>query len=122
MGFFSKLCSVSNLPVMADTTGLGDDASEVVVVFKNGSTLRGVYDGYGRVGGEDLLDDWDNIKFVLRKYYAGQTYAELGKSHDDPGQGFFYDDETIVAWHEQGGFASFEEFVTAWREVSNRGA
>lgn len=116
MGFFSKLCSVTYIPVMADTTGMGDDASEVVAVFKNGSIVRGVYDGYGCVDGLDLLDDWDDIKFVLRKYYAGQPYDELGESYDDPGQGFFHDDEDIIAWHERGGFEGVKDFYEAHRK------
>lgn len=49
MGFFSYLCSKSNTSIPADCV----EPTEVVAFMPDGKVLKGVYDGYGRVGGQD---------------------------------------------------------------------
>ena len=123
MGFFSKLCAVSNLPVMSERAGL-PEFSEVVALFRNGAVLRGSYDGYGRIDGVSLMDDsrydFDDAKFVLAKFFKpGTTFGELPVSPHDPGQGWFYDDEDLLPWMAQGGFKSVNEFNEAVRRADS---
>lgn len=107
MGFFSKCCAKTNLPVIHH--GYGDDwhrnypeFSEVVVLYPDGRKIEGVYDGYGRVDGVSLCGDdydhdlWMKLKFVLKSKYAGESYKDLKKSHDELGQGHFMAEEFIL--------------------------
>jgi len=100
MGFFSKCCAKTNLPVIHH--GYGDDWHkkypefyEVVVLYPDGRKIEGTYDGYGRVDGVPICgegydhDIWLSVKFVLKKYYAGESYGDLKKSHDELAQGHF---------------------------------
>ncbi len=123
MGFFSKLCAVSNLPVMSERAGL-PDFSEVVALFPSGSILRGSYDGYGRIEGVSLMDDsrydFDDAKFVLAKFFKpGTTYDQLPVSQYDPGQGWFYSDDDLLRWMAQGGFKSVNEFNEAFNRANS---
>ena len=102
MGFFSWRCAKSKKPVMADVGVQGSPwefASDVVVLFKDGSVVKGSYDGYGRVFGDahvELVDypesQW---RMVITRYYNGETFDQLAPNGHDPGQGFFYDDEDL---------------------------
>lgn len=92
MGFFSKKCAVSKIPVMSSYVG-APVLSDVVALTPNGSVVRGTYDGYGRINGEDI--DFESVKLVLAPFYTGQTYGELGKSPWDDGQGYFYGDDEV---------------------------
>jgi hypothetical protein len=111
MGFFSKTCAKTNLPVIHH--GYGDDwhanhpeFSEVVVLYPDGRKVEGKYNGYGQVlsleGEVDLCPDgyteelWDSLKFVLKKYYAGESYQDLGNSFDEMGQGHFMAEDFIL--------------------------
>ena len=82
MGYFSKCCCKTNLPVTVYGKGC-DDFNRVVALTPDGRIVRGSYDGYGEVGGHELREDahgkwiWDNVKFVLEPYYNGEKYDEL---------------------------------------------
>ena len=96
MGFFSWQCAKTKKPVMAEPAVLGSDwqlASDVVVLFSNGDRHTGRYDGYGRVGDLELVDqDPGHWRMVIQHYYAGETFDQLDRNRTDPGQGYFYSD------------------------------
>jgi hypothetical protein len=96
MGFFSWQCAKTKKPVMAEPAVLGSDwefASDVVVLFSDGDRHTGRYDGYGRVGGLELVDqDPGHWRMVIQHYYAGETFDQLDRNRTDPGQGYFYSD------------------------------
>jgi hypothetical protein len=111
MGFFSKTCAKTNLPVIHH--GYGDDwhtnhpeFSEVVVLYPDGHKVEGFYTGYGEVlsleGEVSLCPDgyneelWESLKFVLKKHYAGESYGDLGRSHDEMAQGHFMAEDFIL--------------------------
>lgn len=60
MGFFSYLCKVCNMSVLNASSAAEFGLSNVVVVEYDGTVQTGLYDGYGRVGGIDLLRDGRN--------------------------------------------------------------
>ena len=74
-------------------------ASKVVVLFKNGNRVDGIYDGYGRVYGDVLFEltecpesEW---RMIIKDYYDGEEFERLPQNRNDPGQGFFYGDEDL---------------------------
>lgn len=100
MGFFSWQCAKSQKPVMADL-GVNNSpwefASRVVVLFDNGDRISGSYDGYGRVNGLELLDYPESRwRMVIQQYYNGETFDQLAQNRHEPGQGWFYDDESLA--------------------------
>jgi hypothetical protein len=115
MGFFSKTCSVSHLPVLADALGIME-LSEVVALLPGGKQYVGIYDGYGRIDGHSLCeaDEFETAKFVLKKFWTNQRFEDIGPSHREPGQGFFHDRELLKQWLAQGGFPSHDEYSTAY--------
>lgn len=89
MGFFSKTCAKTHLPVVAEPVGI-KKLNRVVALLPDGRKFIGSYDGYGRVDGHDeVAEAWDKVKFVLEAYYEGEEYKDLGKSGVELGQGFF---------------------------------
>jgi hypothetical protein len=118
MGFFSKTCAKTNLPVVADCKGL-PRLNEIVVLYPNGKKIEGSYDGYGRVNGIDLLPDgyvekkWDALKFVLKDKYAGEEYKDLGKSGDELAQGYFMSDRFLNHCMRVGSFDSYADYKKA---------
>lgn len=64
--------------------------------------------------------NFDDAKFVLRKFFKeGMTFATLPESHNDPGQGWFYDDDSLKRWMDQGGFKTIEAYYDAWNEMNS---
>ena len=124
MGFFSYTCAKTNLPVLA-SEAWPEKYSRVVVLDGEGNKFSGSYDGYGNVitpdGSEIELDPYgDSIlsgktKLVLKKFYDGETFEDLGRSNSDPGQGYFHDEDKIEVWYARGGFPSHREYVEAYR-------
>lgn len=124
MGFFSYTCAKTNLPVLASTSW-PEEYSRVVVLDEDGNKFSGSYDGYGNVitrdGSEIELDPYGDsilsgkIKLVLKKFYDGETFQDLGRSNNDPGQGHFHDEGRIQLWYSRKGFPSHREFVEAYR-------
>ncbi len=95
MGYFSKVCSKSNLPVVHSDRGYSS-LNRVVALLPNGTKITGSYDGYGRVDGIELHEQWDDVKFVLEQHYAGESYHDLGKSGDELAQGHFMDNSFLI--------------------------
>jgi len=128
MGMFSCTCAKTNLPVLANVSWPAPYC-EVVCLARDGTVSRGQYDGYGNVGtdaGEDI-EVFDEIsagrmKLVLAKFYNGESFRQLGKSVDDPGQGHFYDEESIKAWWAQGGFPDVKALYAAYRNPPDEAA
>lgn len=124
MGFFSKTCAKTNLPVVADCKGF-PKLNEIVVLFPNGKKLEGSYDGYGRVGGVSLMPDgyiekdWDDLKFVLKWKYEGESYKDLGQSHDELAQGYFMSDTFLKVCMEEGSFKNYSEYKKAMQKYGD---
>jgi hypothetical protein len=124
MGFFSKTCAKTHKPVVHDMRGF-PELSEIVALFPDGSRLVGHYDGYGRVGGVDLLPDgydekpWDAIKFVLVSAYKGEDYKDLGKSRDELAQGHFMDNKFLRHCVAIEGFKSHAEYKKSFKALAN---
>jgi len=124
MGFFSKTCAKTHLPIIADCKDI-PRLSEVVALLPNGKKFTGSYDGYGRVAGESLVEtvrgtyQWPKVKMVLAEYYNGEEYKELGKSHDEMGQGYFMDDRFLHHCLRNGPFSSHAEYKKAFKKYAN---
>ena len=124
MGFFSKTCAKTNLPVVADCKGL-PRLNEIVVLYPNGKKIEGSYDGYGRVDGEDLCpngydhDLWESLKFVIAIAYEGESYKDLGKSHNELAQGYFMSDRFLLHCMKVGSFASYAEYKKAMHKYGD---
>jgi len=110
MGFFSLCDAKTEISIPAyPGAGLPKEASDIVVVFPDDSTIKGIYDGYGKVGQffiPEILtkvmkkdpawqtpEDWtDFIKFVRKDNYNGEKYKQLKKSKNCKYQGYGYPD------------------------------
>ena len=128
MGFFSFTCAKTCLPILASESW-PSPYCDVVVLDKDGVVCRGKYDGYGRVqidSGEEMevFEDVmaDRVRLVLASFYERETFAELRRCVSDPGQGHFYDLESIEAWWAKGGFASPKELATAYSNPTTQKA
>ena len=68
MGLFSWNCMVCKHPMLHNmgvvTPGVNEWMNRVVVLEKNGSILRGPYDGYGRVGMTEMKMEWKDHKMI----------------------------------------------------------
>jgi len=124
MGFFSKCCAKTNLPVVNQYKDY-PEFSEVVALAPDGRIIKGSYDGYGNVAGEDLRETpegkwiWDDVKFVLTPHYNGETYNEVPKSHDELAQGHFMADEFLEYCKEVGSFKNRAAYVRAFKKYAN---
>jgi hypothetical protein len=124
MGFFSKVCVKTNKPVVHQMRGF-PALSEVVALYPDGRKIKGFYDGYGRVDGEDLCPDgydektWDSIKFVLAYAYDGEEWKDLPKSRDELAQGHFMDDKFLRHCESIFGFKNYAEYVRAFKTMAN---
>ena len=74
MGFFSYVCTKCNQPVLADALGVGL-ANRVMVFDRNGLTLDGSYDGYGRIAGKCFYE------FLGRAMETEMTRGEFISAH-----------------------------------------
>ncbi len=132
MGFFSKTCAKTNLPVITvHREGGFKELASVIVLYPDGRKLEGDYDGYGRIivdGKEVPIFDidtegfvgkhWDDVKFVIRKYYEGETYDQLGKSGRELGQGFFMSNNFLIHCVVKGKFKSYAEYKRKFNQLS----
>lgn len=118
MGFTSFTCAKSHLPIMAGTSWTGsDEMCDVVALSPDGAKIEGRYDGYGGIDGRTLdIDDLIayRVKFVLKKYYTGETYEQLAKSGNELGQGHFHDEEWIEKLYRAGPLNSYQAYVDAY--------
>lgn len=126
MGMFSKVCSKTYLPVIhhgygADWHNLFPDFYEVIAMYPDGTKIEGFYDGYGRIGSHEVaFEDWDKVKFVLKKHYAGETYKQLGKTYDELAQGHFMSVDFIKYCQDEkpSGFKNFKEYERAFKKLA----
>ena len=105
MGFFSwkcKRCDHSLLsPYSAD--GINAWMKEVVVLEKDGSLLRGKYDGYGRVNDREIAWDEDPECYHLACWKLSGSpinYTEGSDNAED--QGYFFDHEHDIPEPQEG--------------------
>mgnify|MGYP003331884663 FL=1 len=124
MGYFSKTCAKTHLPVVVQTLGI-PHLNNVVALLPDGTKLEGSYDGYGRVAGQCLVGDdfdhdlWKKTKFVLRDYYEGETYEQLGKSGDELAQGYFMDKAFLHYCIMHGPFKNRAQYTRAFKKYAN---
>ena len=124
MGYFSKCCVKTNLPVTVYGKGY-DDFNKVVALTPDGRIVRGSYDGYGEVGGHELREDahgrwiWDKVKFVLEPHYNGEKYDELPRSNDEMAQGYFMAKEFLDYCKAKGPFKNRAAYVRAFKKYAN---
>ena len=122
MGFFSKCCAKSHLPVVTKyRDGVPPALTEVVALTPDGQVVEGVYDGYGRVGDAEFCGEnyrWDKVKFVLKMHYAGEKYEELPKSGDELAQGYFMDQRFLTHCMLVRSFKSRAEYRKAFKKYA----
>jgi hypothetical protein len=118
MGFFSKCCAKTHLPIVAPARGI-PRLNLVVALLPDGRKVEGSYDGYGRVEGVELHDDWDRVKLVLQEHYQGETYDQLGKSGDELGQGYFMSREFLHHCLQHGPFKDRAAYTRAFKKLAN---
>lgn len=122
MGFFSKTCAKTHLPICASYKN--ERLSQVVVLYPDGTKLEGEYDGYGRVDGVDILkngydhDEWNKIKFVWQESYEGESYKDLGKSYDELAQGYFMDTAFIRLCLTKKQFKNHAEYKKYFKKLA----
>lgn len=124
MGFFSKCCAKSHLPVVTCyKNGAPKELTEVVALSPNGKIVEGIYDGYGRVAGEDFTDGeydhWLKVKFVLKMHYNGESYKDLPKSGDELAQGYFMSNEFLDYCMKVRSFKSRKDYEKAFKELAD---
>jgi hypothetical protein len=123
MGFFSKTCAKTHMPIVNIHKGF-PRFHTIVALTPDGKVMEGIYDGYGRVNDVDILedmnmDDWDKVKFVLRDSYKGEKYHELGKSRDELGQGWFMSDKFLLFCAMRDGFKSYAEYKKYFKKYAD---
>ena len=94
MGFFSWNCKCCGHPALCPqaTNDVNQWMSNVVAVTKNGSVIKGEYDGYGRIDGHDLEEPVDIYHQTCWKW-AGKPRTFTGGSESARDQGWFFDKE-----------------------------
>jgi hypothetical protein len=122
MGFFSKTCAKTHLPIVAPARGI-PRLNMVVALLPDGSKVAGGYTGYGSIetnaGRVELHDDWEKVKLVLQEHYAGEAYAQLGKSGDELGQGYFMSREFLHHCLQHGPFKDRAAYTRAFKKLAN---
>lgn len=124
MGYFSKTCAKSHLPITVQGKGW-DQFNKVVALTPEGRVIRGAYDGYGCIGDENLRENvngqwiWEKVKFVLEPHYNGETYHELPRSGDELGQGYFMSNDFLVFCASHGAFKNRAAYVRAFKKYAN---
>ena len=122
MGYFSKTCAKTHLPVVVAEVGI-PQLNLVVALFPDGRKLEGSYDGYGRVGGHDLMAEytdaeWKKIKFVLQNKYEGEDYESLGKSGNELAQGFFMARKFLQHSILKGSYKDYAEYKRTFKKLA----
>lgn len=121
MGMFSWNCAKTGLPIASCYAGTPEWVSQCVLVLPDRIIEEPCYEGYGEFGGEDvyaLLGDGDrslgidrdnerpsekpfDIKIVLKRYYANETYEDLPASTPAENQGYFFTEENLYDFWEE---------------------
>lgn len=123
MGFFSKCCAKTHLPILTIQKEV-PRLSTVVALLPDGTKRQGIYDGYGRVDGVSVMADadgrdiWKKVKFVLLDHYNGEAYHDLGPSGDELAQGFFMHKDFILYCLMHGAFKNRAQYVRAFKKYA----
>jgi hypothetical protein len=122
MGYFSKTCAKTHLPVVVSELDI-PHLNLVVALFPDGRKLEGSYDGYGRVGGQELMaeyteTEWKKIKFVLQSKYEGEDYKSLGKSGNELAQGFFMAKKFLHHSILKGSYKDYAEYKRTFKKLA----
>lgn len=118
MGYFSKCCAKTFLPVVAPSVGV-PRLNLVVALLPGGLRALGEYDGYGRVGSVDLQQEWDKVKLVLAEYYEAERYEDLGPSGNELGQGYFMSRDFLHHCLRHGPFKNRAAYTRAFKKLAN---
>jgi len=97
MGFFSWDCKACGHPALcrqAADPEINSWMTKAIVMFPNGDSARGEYDGYGRVGRFDYGDSSGDepCLFHLACWEAAGRPSYAGPSRMSKDQGWFFDD------------------------------
>ena len=109
MGYFSKCCAKTHLPVLCADSFWGNFAPrlcKVVMLAANGDRITREYDGFGC---GDVLD-FDACKMVLADAYNNETFAQLGESEYEPGQGVFHSRGLIATLKDVPSLPSYDAY------------
>lgn len=106
MGYSSFLCSKSNTSIPANGTYFPIEESDVVMVLPDNTTIRGIYDGYGRIGGHEIYAIAAQIVTGNRSttsdfVFSDKRYIQLGESKfevhvDDCDEPIDHEDDRIA--------------------------
>jgi len=98
MGFFSAKCMDCQHPLLSiyATNPVNDWMQHAVVITPNGSILKGVYDGYGRVDDFDYAvgGEPNTVWHLACWKVAGSPTDYRGEAAYAEDQGYFFDDGT----------------------------
>jgi len=118
VGFVSKCCAKSHLPIVNIHKEGYSKLSHVVALLPSGGVYQGYYDGYCRVDDHDLQNQWDRVKMVLVDHYNGESYKELPTSKPELAQGYFMANEFLDHCLKVGKFASRKDYEKAFKELA----
>lgn len=102
MGFFSWECRHCGHSILSRYSADEpfDWMSRAVALQRNGTLLRGEYDGYGRIDGTELHYTFgsNEPEMYHEKCWeqAGSPYTYTQGSRNAPDQGYFIDDEVYA--------------------------
>jgi hypothetical protein len=96
MGFFSWNCKGCGHPMLCSEAVLDKNKwmNDVVVLCKDGTVMRGSYDGYGRVNEREIDDCSPECYHQHCWDKAGRPIEYTGESQMSSDQGWFFDDNT----------------------------
>jgi hypothetical protein len=121
MGYFSKCCAKTFLPVVVPDRGI-PRLNRIVALLPDGRKIEGAYDGYGRVETEagfvEVRDDWDKAKFILAEWYEGEGYEDVGKSGDELAQGYFMSKQFLHYCLFKGPFKDRAAYTRAFKKLA----
>lgn len=82
MGQFSYCCAICDQEILHGHMPGYSKFTRAILFWPNGDRVSGEYDGYGRLGGIDLVDQGGDWKIVHQCCNRGQPYAEMTKGGD----------------------------------------
>ena len=97
MGFFSWNCNGCGHPLLSPhaVNKMNAWMQDSVTIDHTGKILEGFYDGYGRVGGEDINYTYGVLEPCVwhrRCWENAGSPKEYGPSDSAPDQGYFFDE------------------------------
>lgn len=82
MGFFSYTCAKTGLPVMADAGASTEDLvlCDATLVPRRGKCISGLYDGYGRLDGQEITEQVARGEALRQDASAGCAGGRQGSA------------------------------------------